>query len=168
LPDTPLDRKLKFERREEIFNILSTLGRTNVSMSDLARRYQVSVNTIKLDIEKIADQCIKIPPQTLKLQVDITIEKARIECLKVLRETTDNRVKLGAIAQLINLTAKEVEFAQVFGILEKPNIEITQNNLNIDGGITIDDIREYTKRKVITDTGDTGQPASVSPEVLKE
>lgn len=140
------------DRRREILAIFRALGTTDVSITDLAKRFNVTRKTIYSDLDALKDQIQKIPVKDFTLKFDVMNSMVASKAREMLTSPNEN-IRLGALKLLSELTNKEVEFRQKLGLIEKPTdkleIDILQKH--------IEDARALVK---------DGKSSSVSSRIL--
>lgn len=113
-----IEKTQAWKRREEILQIIESLGTTHVSKTELAKKYGVSLEQIRKDFIAIGDKIAKIDKKELSFQVNLIFEYSLNELLKISRNEkikpmekikaimaltaafdrkTDNLIKLGLI-----------------------------------------------------------------------
>ena len=107
------------ERREKLLRIFNGLGTSKINIADLARKFGVTRKTIYKDIDEIAKDIRKIPPEQIVLDNEVHDEWIRIKLTPLLTSENENIV-LGALKLRHQVKKDEVDTKQRCGLIAMP------------------------------------------------
>lgn len=125
------------ERRKEIKHLIEEIGIWNINKTDLAKRFNVSRDTIYKDFHKVIDDMETEDLKEIKVNFSAIFKKITKEAHKLVVTGTPKQ-KLNASKILIEAIEKYTKFLEAYGIKPVTPIEINQNT-NI---ITAEKIKE--------------------------
>lgn len=130
------------ERRREIKRVVEEAGLWNLSVTQLADKYNVSRKSIYNDLDAIAESLSERSLARTRLNISLAFKKATKECHRILAKSRDPKEQLEAADKLSKIAHR---FAKFCGFLE-PEVEI-QNNIqqNIQFNQIIEEAQKRAK-----------------------
>jgi len=120
------------ERQNEITALIDQHGISNISPTELSKKFEVSRKTIYEDLKDIGRTISGETWQDIDSKISL-IYKRCLQVLETLLEHPDSRIKLGATASLINALKEFERFYRMFHEpLQEKEIEFTILNSTVD------------------------------------
>lgn len=130
------------ERRKEIKNLIENIGLWNISKTELAKKYEVSRQTIYTDIERIIENMPNEEINEVMLELSSAYKKGIKEARKILLTSNKPKEKLKAI-EVINHSAKGfTEMLEAYGLKQKVPDRIE----SVEVGITLEELKRLKNK----------------------
>jgi len=125
------------ERRKKILQIYKALGTTDVSKTDLAKRFGVGRKAIWEDHKHLKDAIAKIPRDEIMIEYGIATNWIRNQCSDLLKSDNES-VRLGALKLILHSMEKDIDNRQKLGFIDMPIQKV-----EMLGQMSYDEFRKY-------------------------
>lgn len=151
-----IEKTQAWKRREEILQIIESLGTTHVSKTELAKKYGVSLEQIRKDFIVLGDKVAKVDTKELSFQVNLIFEFAINELLKIARNEKLRPLEKAKIIQVLTAavdrkTDNLIKLGLIQPVTENVNVRHSVNSELCETVVQV--ARELREQK-----GDKGNP----------